>query len=326
MDIRHEKGLLSVIVPVYNVAPYLKKCVDSILAQTYKNIEIILVDDGSTDGSGEMCDAFVNENEKISVYHKENGGQSSARNYGIDVAKGEYIAFVDSDDYIERNIYQVLLHNLVESGKDISACATRYVDFNGNALDRKVYSNSICYIEPEDMLGNMYLSRPPRSEVWNKVFRRAVIADKRFVIEQLFEEIRFDCEVFLNSNGCVYQDTPLHNYLVKRPGNTNSYFNEKKLRVFAELEYAQNCLLQRNATEQAQKIKAYKLSFALMLYEQAVRCCASSGIRSQLMDIIKKEIKENKNNLAARVLWKRVCMFRISPWVYIKLRGFGLFK
>ena len=104
-----ESKLVSVIIPVYNVERYLKKCIDSILNQTYKNLEIILVDDGSTDCSSKICDEYAKNDTRILVIHKANGGQSEARNIGISESKGEYIFFVDSDDYIEYNAIETML-------------------------------------------------------------------------------------------------------------------------------------------------------------------------------------------------------------------------
>ena len=104
-------SLISVIVPVYNVEDYLDRCIESIINQTYKNLEIILVDDGSTDSSGKKCDEYALRDGRIKVFHKENGGVSSARNMGLDIATGDYIGFVDSDDLLEHNMYEMLLNN-----------------------------------------------------------------------------------------------------------------------------------------------------------------------------------------------------------------------
>lgn len=113
--------LISVIVPVYNVKNYLKQCVQSIVGQTYKNLEIILIDDGSTDGSGELCDILKKTDERIKVIHEENSGLSEARNTGLNAARGKYIGFVDSDDYIEPNMYDILI-KLCKKNKTSVAC------------------------------------------------------------------------------------------------------------------------------------------------------------------------------------------------------------
>src|SRR5699024_4494271 len=119
--------LISVIVPVYNVEKYVRRCIDSICGQTYSNLEIILIDDGSTDSSGKICDEMAAKDGRISVIHQENKGLSQARNAGLDQAKGEYIAFVDSDDYLSLNMYECLLKSLKENNADVVRCAIKNV-------------------------------------------------------------------------------------------------------------------------------------------------------------------------------------------------------
>lgn len=116
-----EEKLISIIVPVYNVEKYLKECIDSVISQTYKNLEIILVDDGSTDKSGEICDEYSKKDSRIKVIHKENGGLSDARNVALDIAKGEYIGFVDSDDYVEKDMFETLYKLAEEHNTEISS-------------------------------------------------------------------------------------------------------------------------------------------------------------------------------------------------------------
>ena len=109
--------MISVIVPIYNVEKYLIKCIESIINQTYKDLEIILVDDGSTDSSGKICDEFATKDNRIKVIHKKNGGLSSARNIGLDICKGNYISFIDSDDYIELDMYEKMIKIIVKKWK-----------------------------------------------------------------------------------------------------------------------------------------------------------------------------------------------------------------
>ncbi len=124
--------LISVIVPVYNVEKYLDRCVESIVTQTYKNLEIILVDDGSRDNSGIICDNWAKKDSRIKVYHKQNSGAGDTRNYGVEKAIGKYIAFVDSDDVIAENYFEVLYNNLLQNSADISCCD--YFEFEENTV------------------------------------------------------------------------------------------------------------------------------------------------------------------------------------------------
>lgn len=129
-----EEGLISIIVPIYNTEEYLLRCVNSLRAQVYSRLEIILVDDGSTDGSGELCDRLASEDARIRVLHKENGGSSSARNLGISVAKGEYIGFVDSDDYVDADMYEKLQDALCRYQVSVAQIGRDEIDPEGNLL------------------------------------------------------------------------------------------------------------------------------------------------------------------------------------------------
>lgn len=127
---KKNSALISVIIPVYNVESYLSRCVDSVVRQTYKYLEIILVDDGSTDSSGEMCDTYEKIDDRVKVIHKNNGGLSSARNSGLQIAQGDYIGFVDSDDYIAEDMYEILLAYMFDD-VDITCCGNYNVSSNG---------------------------------------------------------------------------------------------------------------------------------------------------------------------------------------------------
>ena len=131
------KPLISIIVPIYKVEKYLKKCIQSIMNQTYLNFELILVDDGSPDDCPMICDNYAKLDNRIVVLHKQNGGLSDARNAGLDVARGEYIGFVDSDDFIANNMYEKLLSGLLAEDADMAVCNFSYVDENYRFLDKR---------------------------------------------------------------------------------------------------------------------------------------------------------------------------------------------
>lgn len=153
-----EEGKISVIVPIYKVENYLNRCVESIRKQTYRNLEIILVDDGSPDACGEMCDRYAQEDSRIRVIHKENGGLSDARNAGIEVATGEYIAFVDSDDWIDDKMYEVLYSTLLKYNADIAECSYR-----------NLYAD--CIVEETNCTGNVV------EEIIFLLWRQCLIGD-----------------------------------------------------------------------------------------------------------------------------------------------------
>ena len=182
---------ISVIVPVYNVEKYLPKCIESIINQTYKDLEIILVDDGSTDSSGNICDMFGQKDSRIKIVHKENGGLSDARNTGLDVCTGEYIGFVDCDDYIAADMYEFLYNFLKTNNLDVSMCETYHV-FESNI--------HVCrYFEPkflnetnkiiEEIFANKYGGSA--ISVCNKLYKREVLEDVRFDKYKSYEDVFF---------------------------------------------------------------------------------------------------------------------------------------
>ena len=172
--------LISVIVPIYNVEKYICKCVDSILNQTYKNLEIILVDDGSPGRCGQICDEYAAKDSRIRVIHKENGGLSDARNVGIDEAKGEYLSFVDSDDYIAFDMIETLYKTMKENSSDMSVCSLCYVDENGNDITRD--SSKWMILNNQQYTSEQYLLA---------LFEKFIGAVARLYKRELFENVRF---------------------------------------------------------------------------------------------------------------------------------------
>lgn len=180
---------ISIIVPVYRVEPYLERCVESILAQTYHDFELILVDDGSPDNCGTICDAFAKRDSRVRVIHKENGGLSSARNSGLDIALGDYIGFVDSDDWVTNDMFEYLLNMIEENDCDISSVS--YVLTNGTSnfkqppIEIKLYEGieSLRYYLQEGMS-----KRIADYPVWIKLYKKELFDDLRFPRGQLFED------------------------------------------------------------------------------------------------------------------------------------------
>lgn len=187
---KQETEIISVIVPIFNVENVLNRCIESIVTQTYKNIEIILVDDGSSDNSGVICDEWAKEDRRITVIHKKNGGAASARNYGLEIAKGEYIGFVDSDDYIAADMYELLISNM-ESDIDITCCGTATLYPNRMKLRPVLYDNAprkMLFTNQEaikELLLLRYLSFSP----CDKLFRREFFNSIRFPVGKVCEDL-----------------------------------------------------------------------------------------------------------------------------------------
>lgn len=183
-----ETPLLSIIVPIYNIKEYLPRCVHSIMGQTYHNLEILLVDDGSTDGTGELCDSLALEDDRIRVFHKSNGGSSSARNLGIAQAKGEYLGFVDSDDKISPVMYELLYRGIAEFGTKVAQIGRDETDEQGNPLPNicEPPEKPVC-ISSEDFLRELLMHRGDCS-FCTKLIHRDVLSERQFPLGRLNED------------------------------------------------------------------------------------------------------------------------------------------
>lgn len=220
-----QASLVSVIVPVYNVEQFLPRCVDSLLAQTYDNLEILLVDDGSKDSSGSICDAYAAKDSRIRVIHKENGGLSSARNAGLDVAKGDFIAFLDSDDWIEPEAYETML-DLAEKYDVKLVCAGRY-DVYGEERTLGLCPEWEEKISGEELAGRIFRWDHCDSAAWDKLYHRSLWESIRYPVGKICEDVPVTYRIALAAGEAVLCNRPFVNYY-HRPGSiTTSSVSEK---------------------------------------------------------------------------------------------------
>lgn len=223
--------LISIIVPVYKVEQYLRKCIESILNQTYTNFELILVDDGSPDDSGKICDEYEKIDSRIKVIHKKNGGLSSARNAGIDIARGEYLGFVDSDDFIESYMYEKLLQAIIRDGCTLAVCNTNYVFEDGMVL-QKCRNASDTILDFKQAITEMNTYRLFDMGAWSKLYHRSLFEHIRFPEEKLSEDFYIMYQIFDKAQKVTYVGMPCYNYLQRR----NSISRNKKINH--DFEYA----------------------------------------------------------------------------------------
>ena len=193
-----ETALISVIVPVYKVEKYLDRCVQSIVDQTYRNLEIILVDDGSPDNCGAMCDAWAAKDSRIKVIHKENGGGAQARNVGLTCAKGDYIGFVDSDDYVHPEMYQYLHDMIRKTQADIAECGY-YLTEKDVFLQEEV-EEGVQVFNTEEALRENIRDRICRQLLWNKLYKRETVGDIRMVEGKTIDDEFFTYRVLARAN------------------------------------------------------------------------------------------------------------------------------
>lgn len=254
------KELITVVVPIYNVEKYLDKCIQSIINQTYRNLEIILVDDGSKDSSFMICDKYQTEDDRIQVIHKENGGLSDARNIGIDIAHGQYIMFIDSDDFIDLKMIEILYENLKQTDSDISLCGVNIV--KNNKIKKNNKENKLEVFSRKQAYQNLYNYRALETVVaWNKLYKIKIFDDIRYPKGKINEDAFIIHKLLEKIDKIVYTPQKLYFY-IKRKGSITGNFNLKRLDELDAFE---------------QRIQFFKEKNMQELYEKSLyRYCASN--------------------------------------------------
>lgn len=224
--------LISIIVPVYNVEKYIERCVDSILAQSYRNLEVILVDDGSPDRCPEICDRYGLQDKRVKVLHQSNAGLSAARNAGIDIASGDYLGFVDSDDWISKDMYEQLHAAAARSAADISICNFQCVDES----DFSLRANVIMPIKDEVLSGIEVITQKLSSDqdwYWviacNKLYRRDLFSDIRYPLGKLHEDEFIIHRLLLKCSKVAGVSKALYFYLQRTGGITKTKYSIRRL-------------------------------------------------------------------------------------------------
>lgn len=227
--------LVSVIIPVYKVEPYLRKCVDSVCQSTLKDIEIILVDDGSPDTCGQICDEYALKDDRIRVIHKENGGISSARNAGLDIARSDLIGFVDSDDWVDPDMFEFLYNNLIQADADISVCGVyEHVGEKVHMLcDASVYKT----VSGHDAVQTNLAMTIAGNACWNKLYRRHLFEEIRFPEGRIFEDVFIMTRLIDSARKVVFNLQAKYHYW-RRPDSLFSKRYRPQLRDCAESQLA----------------------------------------------------------------------------------------
>ena len=303
---------ISVIVPCYNIESYLPRCIESILVQTYKTLEIILISDGSTDGTDEVIREYAKKDSRIIPIFKANSGVSDTRNRGLDMATGDYIGFVDGDDYIEPEMYETLLKNAIENNADISHCGYQMVfpsrvDYYYNTGKKVIQDNKKGI---RDIIVGDYVE----PGIWNKLYRLDILKELRMPPDiKINEDVVFNFYAFVNSQKSVYEDLPFYHYILRKGSAATSKIDQNKLfdpvRVRKEIfEYSL-----KNLDNEIQSV-AYSsyLNSIINLY----RVVSNSKLKEYKEDsfILKRQIKEIKGNfmLSTRVKTERFFFFHCT--------------
>jgi len=289
--------LITIIVPVYNVEKYLEECIKSLMNQTYSNIQIILVNDGSTDCSGEICDKFKQIDERIEVIHKKNEGLGFARNTGLEYVRGKYVTFIDSDDYADRDLIERLYISIKENNADTCIGGFKRVNDNGKIMYKERYKRVIYQNKEiiDELLPRMLGSSPEKSDavrmsVWNVLYSTEIIRNNSLKFpserEYISEDIIFDIEYYSKSQKCCLIDSCAYNYRINNTSLTQSYKKDR----FEKSKFLYNQLIN--------KIEEYRLGDKAIIrlqrqYFVNIRCC----IKQECMKISKLKINDSFNNI-----------------------------
>lgn len=307
-----EKGLISVIVPVYNVEEVLNRCIKSIVMQTYTNLEIILVDDGSEDRSGMICDEWAEKDCRVKVIHKKNGGLSSARNYGLDLAKGNYLGFVDSDDYIALDMYESLIINM-DKNIDISCCGTV------SLYPERLKQHSLIYnkapkktvLTNGEAIKELLLLRYLSFSACNKLFKREIFNDIRFPVGKICEDLPAIYEAVKKSKNVVNIGQAKYFYCYRDDSISRKEFSKERiafalfardiykdvcdlypeLKKIAEMRYIENVMFIMCQIKQSNKKEEYNkifMRFKKLLFRRQINILSNQYFsRESKIEIIK---------------------------------------
>ena len=309
---------ISVIVPVYKAEAYLTQCIESIRNQTYQNLEIILVDDGSPDRCGAMCDDFAAQDPRIRVIHKENGGQSSARNAALSVATGEYIGFVDSDDWIEPHMYQTLYDRLVEHDAQISVC--------GGQLEFP--DGSISYFNPhypkdkdlqlfdtlgalENVIGNQQLT----NSLCDKLYHRSILEGLRMSEGKIYEDMELVPQCLEKAQRVVYHPEPYYHYRQTGSSTIRGEFTPGR---FAEADVALKIArdYEKRYPTLYPRAMAYYISVSLTIIHRSRKAKSCQALRRSLIRALKQPLPSAAVVLLRRITKLKLAAFRLGVPVF----------
>lgn len=277
--------IISIIVPVYKVEPYLDRCIRSIVEQTYTNLEILLVDDGSPDRCGEICDAWAEKDSRIRVIHKENGGLSDARNAGMACATGSLMGFVDSDDWVEPDMFQLLYAHLMDSDSDIAVCGI-VLDYEDKTPSKVMMQPGEAVLNTRDALMAIIACDRLRQPVWDKLYKTEQIKNIPFPVGKYHEDAFWSYQAVARAKQVCVFDTPCYHYLQRKGSIMGQDYSFKRLdAVDAELE------MLRFVEKKFPELLQWSITEAYLFYISVMQ----DGLRSlkrQDLTRLRKKMKE----------------------------------
>lgn len=321
--------LISVIVPIYNVEKYIKKCVDSIINQEYKNLEIILVDDGSPDKCGKICDEYSKIDSRIKVIHKQNGGLSDARNAGIEYSNGEYIVCVDGDDYIERDMISFLYSNIKKYNADMAVCGYSY-DYDGKIKRKKEHSSEkIEVLSTEQAVEKMLDSKSLFGWIaWNKLYRKKIFSNVMYPKGKLYEDMATTYKLVCNSKNIVYSEKSKYNYVIRQGSIIRTYKYEEKELDRIEIAKEMYTFLLNKYSNLKNKLDIFLVSQYVDVVNYIIKANDyDEKVIKETKNIIRKNLKAILNGDIPSVKKVQylilVCNFKLYRYLYKKMKRTG---
>lgn len=308
--------LVTIVVPVYKVEKYIDKCINSILNQTYKNLEIILVDDGSPDTCKEICDNYAKQDIRIKVIHKENGGLSDARNAGIDVATGRFISFVDSDDYIDSEYIELLYRSITKDKSDMAISSHKVIYENGTILEKATGEESI--LNSKEVLKRILYDDGIDLSAWAKLYKIELFQEIRYPKGRLFEDAATTYKLIDKSNQISINSKSTYNYIIRNNSITNEQFSPSKMDLIISTE--EMCNYIKNKYPDLEKACARRLMYAYL--STLTQIAKSNKPKKEYVTKLMNYIKQNRNN----VLQDKMIPKRDKIALNLTKFGFGIFK
>ena len=311
---------LSIIVPVYGVEKYIDKCLNSLVKQSLKEIEIIVVNDGTKDNSQKIIDKYVKKYpDKIKSYIKENGGQGSARNYGLKKATGEYIGYVDSDDFVEKDMYKKLYNKAKENNYDIVVCGNYNVseDYQNKNIDTFINNYNTD-------LENIFFGK---MAVWNKIYKRDILIKNKLEFKEKvwYEDLAFTLKAIMNSNTFAFIDEPLYDYLIREGSTMNNSNVQRNLEILDAFNDILSYIQHNKKEEYFSKIEFLAIDHIyISAIVRVLKAEADDKVKretiNKLIDYMNKKFPNYKNNKYINTLSKN----RKIIYKLINIKMYGL--
>lgn len=267
--------LLSIIIPVYNAEKYLKRCIDSIISSTYSNLEIIMVDDGSKDQSGSICDEYSEKDNRCRVYHTNNRGQAAARNFGLQHTSGDYITFVDDDDWIDNSMYEKLINTAIATESTVTGCSTLKEYSDGSTRNEFEGRLSGQVSGKSCNLDILYQNKMSWGSLWNKIFNRKIFrGGYTFPEGEQLEDYFVIIKIFNEEKNIYFLNEPLYHYTVREDSQSHKCFSEEKLSIIKMASEIQTYITENSSDKEL--IAAANYFKALMIIDTLWMCYQST--------------------------------------------------